>query len=362
MGVELTIQDPGLQSRKLIDAIADAAAGADRGGGIFAFATKKGVDLLLAEKAITPLLEDGRFQLVVGVDAITNERALEALVEWVDRRAGLTARAFVHQLPQIFHPKLCWFGQGDTVKLVLGSGNLTEWGLNANFEAFVVASLEGAPAAAVESEIATWLDQRQAELLAPDAPAAVVRAKKNSGSERSYRNGMDPAGESLDESPPPQGDAEVLVFQLAKKNAGRTLLDLQKESFEAYFHGEAGKKKYLTIQHVEADGGLADPEPPRPVYRVPSGNYRLESNQKRDLASPEQGRAIGVFVRMPNGVFRYRLLWPEEDGHPAVDAFLAENHRPLRRADSLKQAMGSLEELAAAWPDSPFLKMPDGSS
>ena len=359
--LELTIQDPGRQGRTLIDAIADAAEGADRGGGIFAFATRKGIDLLLADKAIAPLLQL-EFQLVVGVDAITDERALAALAERSAKFTGLSARVFVHQLPQIFHPKLCWFVHGDVLKLVLGSGNLTEWGLSANFEAFVVASLEGEEKEATAAEIAAWLARQEARLLAPDAPEAVARAKRNTGSERSYRKKMEPAEESLDESPPPASDAEAFVFQLAKKSAGRTLLDLQKEPFEVYFHGEAGKKKYVTIQHVEADGSLAEPEPPRPVYQVPSRNYRLESNQKRNVASPEQGRAIGVFVRMPNGVFRYRLLWPDEDGHAALDAFLEENHRPLRRADSLKNAMTSLGELAAAWPDSPFLKMPDGSS
>lgn len=358
--VELTIQDPGLQSGKLIDAIVEAAEGAERGGGIFAFATKGGIDLLLGDKVIEPLVKDREFRLVVGVDSITDERALKSLNDWSQRSEGLIAQVFVHELPQIFHPKLCWFGVGETVTVVLGSGNLTQWGLSANFEAFLVASLEGETGAVAEAEIVNWLADREQQLFAPDAPQALERARKNSGSERALRRKMAPDKESLDQSPIPAGTAEVLLFQLGKKKAGRTLLDLGKKQFENYFHGEAAEKRHITIQYVEGDGSLVAPEPLRPVYRVPSGNYRLESDQKREVASPdrEHGVPIGVFVHMPNGVFRYRLLWPGDEGYAEVDACLEQHHDELPRVDALKRAMISLSVLAEAWPDSPFLRMP----
>jgi hypothetical protein len=112
---------------------------------------------------------------------------------------------------------------------------------------------------------------------------------------------------------------------------------------------------------VEGDGALAEVEPPRPVYQVPSKNYRLESDSKRDReADPSQGVPIGVFVRVPSGVFRYRLLWPDDHGFSAVNRFLSENHEPLRRADSLQRNMITLGDLAGFWPDSPFLKMKEG--
>jgi hypothetical protein len=358
----LTIQDPGLKGPNLLESISDAASGADRGGGIFAFATRGGIDALLGAKEVADVIEKHAFHLVVGVDSITDTRSLKVLEGWMGKREHLTAEVFVHDLQQIFHPKICWFGHGNRVTAIVGSGNLTLWGLTANFEAFATLSLEGESATAFEDQISGWLGERAPQLLPPDHPDAIERAKRNSGSERSHRRKAPPESEELDQSPPPESDAAALLFQLGrKKAAGRTLLDITKKHFQDYFHGEVGKHTYVEIRQIGADGQLGPPEPPRPVYVVPSGNYRLESESKRDRATEiDKGIPIAVFVRMPSGVFRYRLLWPDDDGFAAVDAFLADNHEPLPRIDSLRRNVVSLAELAAAWPDLPFLATPDG--
>jgi len=361
---ELTIQDPGLDGPNLLDRISDAAKGADRGGGIFAFATRGGIDSLLGAKGVEAVVKDHEFRLVAGVDSITDTRSLKALEEWMEKREGLTAEVFVHELRQIFHPKICWFGHGDRLTVIVGSGNLTLWGLTLNFEAFVTLFLEGEKAATFESQIAGWLAEREKQLFSPDHPAAIEQAEQNSGSERSYRRKAKAETEALAQSPPPEGDAEVLIFQLGrKKTAGRTLLDITKKHFQEYFHGEVGKHRYIQIQQIEADGLLGEPEPARPVYEVPSHNYRLEADSKRERPTElDQGIPIGVFVRVPSGVFRYRLLWPDDKGFAEVDAFLAANHDPLPRVDSLRRTVTSLDDVAAAWPNSPFLKMPDGTN
>jgi YaaC-like Protein len=108
-----------------------------RGGAAFGFATRDGVQLLFGNREFRQFLEatDG-FELVVGIDAITNIAALDKISALATQ--GLRARAFWHQRqPLLFHPKVSWFRRVRGMTLVVGSGNLTPGGLRSNWEAFV---------------------------------------------------------------------------------------------------------------------------------------------------------------------------------------------------------------------------------
>jgi hypothetical protein len=355
--IALTIQDPVAGGRTLLDAIADAAQGADRGGGIFAFATERGIATLLADPAVESLCKQAEFQLTVGIDSITDKRALEALLRWEGKRPGLQSRVFVHDLPWIFHPKLCWFARGSELIVVVGSGNLTQWGLGRNFEAFLSTALDGAEALAAEKEITDWLQRHEGQLLRPDATKALERAERNSGSERSFRKRMQREEEPEGEAPPPSPETDALVLEISRNAPGRMQLDIGLEQFRHFFGGEEGKARRIQIQHVESDGALAAPEPPRALIFTSSRNYRFEASANRDRDYPTEGRPIGVFVRVPGGIFRYRLLWPGDDGHAELDGFLAER-AAVSRVDAMRRVMATLGELAGAWPDSPFLETP----
>lgn len=73
-------QQPG--TAKLLEAIDGAAFNASSGGGVFAFASKDGIDAFFARPNISAMLSNQRpFHLIVGIDAITNADALLCLSE-----------------------------------------------------------------------------------------------------------------------------------------------------------------------------------------------------------------------------------------------------------------------------------------
>ncbi len=359
--VSLHLQDPTTVGRTLLDLLAEAAGGAEAGGGIFAFASRSGIGMLLGDPAVQQLTRDGQFELVVGVDSVTNERALEALAESGSQRPGLSARVLVHDLPSLFHPKLCWFRSGDTTTLVLGSGNLTAGGLARNLEAFTVTSFEGSAGAEIELEIASWLERWEHCLLAPDAPAAIACAKSNSGSERSFKQPMRSEDELGGEAGTPPPDAAVLVAEIPRNAPRRTQLDVGVEQFRDFFGGELNKEKRIVIQHVEGDGALGEIEPPRALFPTKSRNYRFEAAAGRGIEYPAEGRPIGVFVHLPDGIFRYRLLWPGAPGHSAVEGLLTDVAGPAR-GNAMRRETVTLDRLGGAWPDSPLLPSAAASS
>ena len=89
----------------------------------------------------------------------------------------------------------------------------------------------------------------------------------------------------------------------------------------------------------------------------PSHNYRFEAGAGRGKKYPAKGkpRPIGIFIRMPDSIFRYRLLWSGDDGYAEIDAFLTEQGGP-REGNRMRRVPTTVAELAAAWPDSPLLK------
>lgn len=350
------IQDPSGAGLTMLDAVAEAADGAVRGGGVFAFASRKGVDALLGDPAIETLTSEGEFDLVVGIDAITDVRAIDALASWSGRRSGLACRVLVHGLPILFHPKFCWFVHDERLALLAGSGNLTPGGLVGNLEAFAVTSHEGKAATATEVGIRAWLERWSPKLLALDDPEVQRRAKDNSGAERSLRKRMPP--EEEEEEPPtvpvdPGNEADALVLEIPRNAPGRAQLDVGIKYFREFFGAKPGIVKRIRIQHVDADGSLGDIEPPRSLIWTKSRNFRFEAAAGHGKDYPEEGRVLAAFVRMPDGLFRYRLLWPGSAGHAELDALLTRLAGPAGRL--MRRERMTLSELRAAWPDSPLL-------
>jgi hypothetical protein len=265
----------------------------------------------------------------------------------------------LHELPTLFHPKLCWFVHGETLILVVGSGNLTPGGLTNNFEAFTVAALEGAAAKDAETSIAGWFDRWYAHLFAPDAPEAQARAEKNSGSERSLKKPMAVEDEESPADFLPVGDGSaVLVLEIPRNAPRRTQLDVGEVHFRDFFGGVVGSQKRIVIQHVDEDGTPEEVEPPRALFRTQSVNYRFEAAAGRGIDYPVQGRPIAVFVHRPDGVFRYRLLWPGATGHTEVEAFLTSRAGP-RAGNHMRREPATVAELRAAWPNTPLLPGPE---
>src|ERR1700736_5180570 len=130
----LHIQDPiATDSLCLLRALTDACSDATRGGAAFAFVSVDGIKLLFANRAFARFSQRHPFEVVVGVDRITNVAALCALEELTNQLPNLSVEVFLHNRSgAVFHPKLCWFRTNEGGNLITGSGNLTAGGLRDN--------------------------------------------------------------------------------------------------------------------------------------------------------------------------------------------------------------------------------------
>ena len=179
--MELFIQDPNDDDTVyLVEEILQACDGACRGGGAFSFASAAGAKLLLSDESFVRFAAKNAFDLVIGVDAITDTKALDAIDEMAKTTAGLRARVFLHDLKgALFHPKLCWFRNEAGGSLVVGSGNLTVRGLRGNWEAFAAGALDATEADAVESVWTRWTQMNLEALVPLTDTRARAQAKKN---------------------------------------------------------------------------------------------------------------------------------------------------------------------------------------
>lgn len=354
-GAELRLQDPTAGGGNLLDALSRAARDATSGGGIFAFASVKGIDSLLQDRYLRRLAKSRGFLLVVGVDSITNAAALAALARAAKGLPKLTPRVLLHETPNLLHPKLCWFANGTRLTLVVGSGNLTPGGLMTNYEAFLQVQLDRRQAGAAQAEIDDFLRRWGDRLLSPANPRAIARAKRNTGSERSLLRSMQPAPELPAEPATAAPDTEVLVAEISKNVDERTQLDVGIEVFTGFF-GARPEGGHIFIQAVDAAGSVGAIEGPRAIFPTKSHNYRFEAQAGagRKYPAAGEGRPFGVFVRMPDGIFRYRLIWPQEPGHREMDELLTARKGAAKTR--MRRATVSLSELAGAWPDSPLLE------
>ncbi|MDP9236168.1 MAG: phospholipase D family protein [Chloroflexota bacterium] len=359
--MRLHIQDPDSDSGTyLLEEILDISGGATRGGGIFSFASRNGVDLLLLDPVFNEFGKIGKFELVVGVDAVTDARALRAISAIVRKQPNITARAFFHERHGIlFHPKLCWFAGARTGVLLVGSGNLTGGGLRDNWEASAVVKLTRAELASVETQWNAWLSSHDANLLALDDPRVVERASRNLGwtanaGRRPARTARTrPAADSL---PAAATEADVLVAEIPGGPAGRwEQANFDLKTFTEFFGASPEKPVRIFLQHVDSNGALGEVEL-RPSVAVKSSNYRFELKAAKGLPYPKltAGRPIGVFVKVAARRFRYGLLMPGKPDHAALAAFLTGAWKG--RADRMRRCRVSSIALRSQWSNPKFWK------
>src|SRR5688500_18063064 len=163
-------QDPGdPQGPYLLEYLLEAcASGATTGGGLFAWTTANGLQLLFEDPAFVRFLSQGQFDLVIGIDAVTNVAAIIKLNSILETTPSLTASVFVHERPQtMFHPKVCWFAGPKSGTLISGSGNLTVAGLRGNWEAFTVTAISPSEARTIQGDWTKWRREHAEVLLSP---------------------------------------------------------------------------------------------------------------------------------------------------------------------------------------------------
>lgn len=342
----LQIQNPlNVSSPSLHEALISACTGATYGGGAFAFVTSGGVNLYLGDEAFENFISEGSFDLVVGIDEITNLNALRTLQTQITNAANLNVHVFAHDLTQsTFHPKFCWFKKNSGGILVIGSGNLTVKGLRKNWEGFSVLQLSEDEINQVEE---TWNQWKAScgDILKPlDDDDVRLRAEQNIIRRRiSTIIGTESQEEEIEVgaeaelSPQQQEEDEhiedispwniqetntVLIAEIPAGGSRWNQANFNQQSFEDFFGGTIWDNSYrILLREVNDDGDLLEIEN-RQAVSVQSSNWRFELGAASGLSYPDNGRPTGVFVRVGIRMFLYILIMPDSAFYEEITALL----------------------------------------
>lgn len=337
---------------------------------MFAWTTGTGLELLLRDPTFKVFAAKGAFDLVVGMDIVTDSRALKTMQAIAAEIPSVQPRIFLHERARtVFHPKTTWFrrkGKGGT--LVTGSGNLTVGGLRANWEAFTVSVLSEAEAVKVDRDWNDFLKRHTAKLVVADDPRAVARAGINAirSDQIGGKRRPAPAADLVPTEGPVDvvetdtadiiaEDSPVLVAEIPRASNRWNQANFDLSTYETFFGAKVGSQRRILLQHVQGDGSLGSMER-RPSVEVKSRNFRFELQAASGLSYPRAGRPVAVFIRQLTGLFLYRLVMPAQSAdYTAVTTMLDDLW--TGRSDRMRRVTADVSTLGRYWPDAPFWKV-----
>ena len=351
----LTLQVPEAGDT-LHAALVAAATGATGGFAAFAFATATGIDTAFAEPAVRKLLAGGQFQLVIGLDAITDTAAVAAIKTATAALPKASISLFYNPKGGVlYHPKTMFFRRGTGGRCLTGSGNLTLGGLRNNWEAFWNADVSDEDAGALEAQWAKWIADHEDNLLPPDDPRVTAQAELNAKTRARIQKAVketDPeALAALEEEIVETVSLNpFLIAEVPKNRPGQA--DFGIDTYQGFFGVTIGKPRQVIFYQVKPDGSLAAPEH-RQAVAVKSSNYRFEVEALSGLQHPNNSHYILVFERIGKSEYRYVLLKPGEVGHARMQKFLNDNY--FVSGNSKRRVVVTRSDVQTAWADNPLL-------
>lgn len=348
----LKFQIAGAAGGYLLEHLLLESMGAERGGGIFAWANAGGVKSLLEDDAFDEFLLAGSFRLFVGTDSITDLRAVNKLIEISTRRPRLEARAFMSPTSSLFHPKLAWFEHESHLSLIVGSGNLTMGGLRANWEAFTVTHLGGEERRRALADIEDFLTSVTAFLLPITDPAVAARVAQNTGNERTIRTSTTVSSTGAGSLMP--AIEEVLVTEFPVTQGRPAQANFKLKDYVDFFGAEDGTHRRVTLRLVDERGNTGEVQSRPTVFRK-SRNFSFELDGLKAAINANTGRPIGVFLRISTGEFLYSVVRPGLAGFSELDTLLSA--KSTEPSNHMRRARLAPRELATAWPAAPILRV-----
>ncbi len=346
---------------------------------MFAFASQSGVAALFSRDGIGQFLKrNKKFQLIVGVDAITNAEALLCIGDEITRFPSLSAEAFLHEHNQsTFHPKFAWFESHAGLTVVTGSGNLTARGIGkasihtpapGNWEAFGVHKLINPSARETLDLITKWVKSQQID-------GRLLPLNNDRVRQRAMRNGLvryptpvvvvpGQADELLDVHGTPIDDPsfdehDILIRELPRNRPGQA--DVGKDALE--FLGYHDTPIDILIQYVKENNALGTVESQR-LFVNSSQNYRFELSPLARLPyeiAHDDGRMIVVAAKLDRRSFRYTLVPVTSSNHVQLSTLLGSIKTKANRR-LMREARMTSAQLRLKWPSAPLHLMPTPNS
>ena len=363
MDCEFHLQDPTSPNTVyLFEAIIEAARDAESCMGLFAFASRAGVDSLIGDPEIQRFLEQSTMALLVGIDAVTNRHALERLQELERQYERLSVQVFRNPTNALFHPKVARFDYPDGRRsMIVGSGNLTPGGLRQNFEAFSVTR-----AAAGEAlNVSSWqqfLTDHASHIRAID-DEALERAAQNVMRGRRRRDAEPELGAASAAEPiatdvelPVGGTDRFLVAQVPRAGDRWHQVHFNREVIERFFRVRHGTTQRVYLVECRQNGTFAEQEVRPCVYSDANMNLKIEIASHHGAPYPDNSPPIAVYRELQARSFAYMLLMPGEPGYDATMA-LTENLESVGRG--LPRVMADAAAIRGVWPECPLVTAVD---
>lgn len=361
------LQTPHGKSPKLLQNILDQCGPAQKGGGAFAFASAQGVKLLGAEPIFQAFLNVYEFTMIVGLDAITDTRAVDELAKLSKIYPNFKPKLFLHSTGgSLFHPKTLWLRTAKGGVVITGSGNLTSGGLKSNWEAMAIQTLSAAEMAAAEKIWDDWIKAHRSQIVDLDDPRAIEKAKANKivrskikKALKKAEGGEDVADEDIDALVESVDEVEqeillnpVLIAEIPKSGDRWQQVNFDLKSYQEYFGVTKSATRHVRFYELMPDGSLGAPEE-RQSVSVASRNFRFEVGAATGKPYPTEGHPICIFEQIDENTFHYVLLMPEDAAHARIQKFLNDTYTRTNKKLRIQMTAGTLK---AVWPDAPFFK------
>jgi len=319
--------------------------------------------MLTSDKNFQKFLKMSEFVMVVGLDAITDTNALDALRTLRDKYPNFKPKLFLHHMSgSCFHPKTIWFRTAEGGAAITGSGNLTAGGLESNWEALAIEGLTTAEIDQVEEKWDLWITFHKNQLVDLDNENARAKAKANRIQRTRIKKALKlPEGPESDAWADAAEDVvesaiqdlmvnPVLIAEVPRSGNRWKQVNFDVKTYQDFFGVTLGKGKDVEFHHVLDDGTLG-PTENRHAVAVKSRNYRFEIGAAQGRPYPKSGHPIVVFEKVTDSRFNYVLLMPPSPEYQLIQKYLNDNYSKSRGKRRVTINAGVLQ---AAWPASPL--------
>ena len=364
MDCEFHLQDPASPDTVyLLEAIVDALRGAASCKGMFAFASRGGVDSLIGDPEIQHFLRESPMSLLVGIDAVTTRNTLVRLLELEQEIERLDVQIFWNPTDALFHPKIARFEYPDGRRtMIVGSGNLTPGGLRQNFEAFSIMR-----ATADETlDVSSWdrfLIEHAADMRAIDE-SALERAAQNVVRGRRRLRDVEPdsemapgvaepaAGPLVDIERPVGRTARFLVARVPRAGGRWHQIHFNRNVIEEFFRVQHGTAQRVYLVECRQDGTFAEQEVRPCVYSDANKNPKIEIASHHGEPYPDAGPPIAVYRELQVRSLAYMLLMPGDPGYDEMFA-LTEDLPTIGRG--VRRVITNTHDIRRVWAASPLI-------